>query len=249
MKRAIQRERRKKIPEPPKSLSDLEIPDEWRTTSKGDNWLLVDITLEGTDRVIIFCTEQNLRHLGRSTIWYGDGTFSVAPQHFYQMYTIHGVVLKQTLPLVYCLLTKKSYNIYLEMFTALKTQAERRDINIAVKSFRIDFEVACIKGFKEIFPDAQVECCFFHLAQAHWRKIVDLGLRQIYMEDETMSLSLRMFTALAFVPHQHVKEAFDQIKETIPEIAEGFIAYMEDTYIGKDVYASKSKEAASMVST
>ena len=111
VKRAIQRERRKKIPEPPKSLSDLEIPDEWRTTSKGDNWLLVDITLEGTDRVIIFCTEQNLRHLGRSTIWYGDGTFSVAPQHFYQLYTIHGVVLRQTLPLVYCLLTKKSYNI------------------------------------------------------------------------------------------------------------------------------------------
>ena len=84
VKRAIQRERRKKIPEPPKSLSDLEIPDEWRTTSKGDNWLLSDISLEGTDRVILFSTEQNLRHLGRSTVWYGDGTFSVAPQHFYQ---------------------------------------------------------------------------------------------------------------------------------------------------------------------
>ena len=138
--------------------------------------------------------------LGRSTVWYGDGTFSVAPQHFYQLYTIHGVVLRQTLPLVYCLLTKKSYSIYLEMFTALKTQAESRDINISVNSFRIDFEVACIKGFKEIFPDAQVKCCFFQLAQAHLRKIVDLGLRQIYMEDETVSLSLRMFTALAFVP-------------------------------------------------
>ena len=116
LKRAIQRERRKKIPEPPKSLVDLEIPDEWRTTSKGDNWLLADLSLEGTDRV-----------------WYGDGTFSVAPQHFYQLYTIHGVVLRQTLPLVYYLLTKKSYSIYLEMFTALKTQAESRDsLNISV---------------------------------------------------------------------------------------------------------------------
>ena len=38
MKRAIQRERRKKISKPPKSLSDLEIPNEWRT-SKGDNCL------------------------------------------------------------------------------------------------------------------------------------------------------------------------------------------------------------------
>ena len=54
VKRVIQRERRKKIPEPPKSLSDLEIHEEWRTTSKGDNWLLADISLEGTDRVILF---------------------------------------------------------------------------------------------------------------------------------------------------------------------------------------------------
>ena len=46
VKRAIQRERRKKIPErSPKSLSDLKIPDEWRTTSKGDYWLLADISL------------------------------------------------------------------------------------------------------------------------------------------------------------------------------------------------------------
>ena len=69
------------------------------------------------------------------------------------------------------------------------------------------------------------------------------------MEDETVPLSLRIFTALAFVPPQHVKDAFDQIKETIPEIAEGFIAYMEDTYIGKDLYASKSKGNANMVRT
>ena len=135
------------------------------------------------------------------------------------------------------------------MFTALKTQAESTDIHISVNSLRIDFEVACIKCFKEILPDAQVECCVLYLAQAHWRKIVGIGLRHIYMEDETVSLSLRMFTALAFVPPQHVKEAFDQIKETIPEIAERLIAYMEDTYIGKDVYASKSKGNANMVRT
>ena len=30
------------------------------------------------------------------------------------------------------------------MFTVIKTQAEQRDINISVTSFRIDFEVACI---------------------------------------------------------------------------------------------------------
>ena len=75
MKRVIQREHRKKIPErSPKSLSDLEIPDEWRTTSKGDNWLLADISLAGTDIVVLFSAEQNLPASGtrHCMIWGRD---------------------------------------------------------------------------------------------------------------------------------------------------------------------------------
>ena len=112
VKRKIQRERRKRIPEPPKTLSELDIPEAWQTISNGELWLLVDLDLEGSDRILLFCTEQNLRHLRRSAVWYGDGTFSVAPQHFYQLYTIHGVVMNQVLPLANCLLTKKSCAIY-----------------------------------------------------------------------------------------------------------------------------------------
>ena len=70
------------------------------------------------------------------------------------------------------------------------------------------------------------------MAQAHWRKIIDLGLRQQYIEDESLSLSLRMLTALAFVPASHIFEAFNEIK-SILEVADGFLEYMEETYIGK----------------
>ena len=172
-------------------------------------------------------------------MWYGDGTFSVAPQHFYQLYTLHGVVLNQVLPLAYCLLTKKSRSIYREMFTAIKSQAESRSIPISVDNFRIDFELACIRSFEDVFPEAQVECCFFHLAQAHWRKIVDLGLRQQYIEDESLSMSLRMLTALAFVPAQHIYDSFQSMKESTPEIASGFIEYMEETYVGKYCFTTE----------
>ena len=79
MKRSIQRQRRKFIPELPKSLNDLTIPEAWQKSSKGDQWLLCDIRFEeGSERVIIFCTDENLQHLCRSDVWYGDGTFSVA---------------------------------------------------------------------------------------------------------------------------------------------------------------------------
>ena len=66
------------------------------------------------------------------------------------------------------------------------------------------------------FPDGATECCFFHLAQAHWRKIMDMRLRTRYIEDETLSLNLRMFTALAFVPPDDIISVFNELKETTP---------------------------------
>ena len=39
--------------------------------------------------IIVFATVGNLHHLGRAETWYEDGTFSVCPSLFYQIYTIH----------------------------------------------------------------------------------------------------------------------------------------------------------------
>ena len=44
---------------------------------------------------------KHLQQFGRSKTWYGDGTFHVALQHFYQLYTLHGVVMGQLLPKKY----------------------------------------------------------------------------------------------------------------------------------------------------
>ena len=122
VKRAIQRQRRKVLPPIPKSLSELVIETQWQTNSRGEQWLLVDRVNDG-DRMIIFCTERCLQYLCNSSVWYGDGTFSVAPTFFYQLYTIHGVVMGQLLPLAYCILTRKTRDIYEQMFLAVSDQA------------------------------------------------------------------------------------------------------------------------------
>ena len=79
--------------------------------------------VEGSDRIIIFCTERCLKYLANSSVWYGNGTFSVAPTFFYQLYTIHGVVMGQLLPLAYCILTRKTRDIYQQMFLAISDHA------------------------------------------------------------------------------------------------------------------------------
>ena len=92
---------------------------------------MADATVEADDRIIIIIigTEAGFRLLAKSTVWYGDGTLSIAPVHFYQLYTIHGIVLGQLLPLVYCLMTKKSKSTYELLFETFKDVAQVRKGN------------------------------------------------------------------------------------------------------------------------
>ena len=92
---------------------------------------------------------------------------------------------------------------------------------------------------------------FFHLAQAHWRKIQNLGLMEFYITNEQYSLFLRSFTALAFVPQDRIAEYFKHLCDSVPEDAptgvHDFIDYVADTYVGKEVYERAENQGEGLV--
>ena len=59
--------------------------------------------------------------------------------------------------------------------------------------------------------------------------------------DGTLSLSLRMLTALAFVPPEDMDSLFKELIENTPEKAHDMIPYMERTCIGSSTYANQQK--------
>ena len=73
----------------PASASEIEIPERFRITTKGEPFILFDSGFGDTDRIIIFDTPKMLSILRDSKSWFADGTFKVVPQQFYQLYTIH----------------------------------------------------------------------------------------------------------------------------------------------------------------
>ena len=75
--------------------------------------------------IIVFATVGNLHHLGRAKTWYGDGTFSVCPSLFYQLYTIRALVHGQIVPLVFNLMPSKSKSCYQFMWLQLKKSDAR----------------------------------------------------------------------------------------------------------------------------
>ena len=65
------------------------IPNNFAVTTNGDRFLLFDSGVGDANRIIMFATDQALDLLRQSDHWFGDGTFSVSPAIFFQVYTIH----------------------------------------------------------------------------------------------------------------------------------------------------------------
>lgn len=78
-------------PKNPKDLTELQFTEPYTKTESGKDFILYDRHEDGDDsRVIIFGTKDNLDFLVRCQKLFMDGTFDIAPQLFYQVYTIHG---------------------------------------------------------------------------------------------------------------------------------------------------------------
>ena len=92
LKRSIQRQRVRHLAAPvqPATLEHLNLPEEYKKTSKGEQFLLYDSGSD-TQRNLIFGTQSNLEMLKLSRIWLADGTFKTAPSLFTQVYVIHAL--------------------------------------------------------------------------------------------------------------------------------------------------------------
>ena len=93
----------------PTTLKDVAIPLEQQLTLRGDIFLASGF--DDRERFLIFSKEQNLDLLESNPQWHAAGTFKCRPVLFYQVYTVHGVLVAHTKPLVYMLLKGKTKEI------------------------------------------------------------------------------------------------------------------------------------------
>jgi hypothetical protein len=120
---------------------------------------------------------------------YIDGTFSLAPQHFYQIYVvmakyifcikpIHLITFRRdnwVFPVAYALLSNKSQRTYERMWNLL-VQAWP---TLQPESISTDFEMGAINAVNNVFPDVDIHGCLFHLVRNMKKHLESLHLMTV----------------------------------------------------------------------
>jgi len=232
------------MPSTPKALKDLRIPECYTKIGLMEKFLLHDSGVDKEDRFLIFSTEKNLKTLQNCSSWYCDGTFSVAPLIFTQMYSIHCEFQSEIMPMVYVLMSKMKKENYVEVFEALNNL----NPNLSPTSIMSDFEKAAISAFADIYPLAELRGCFFHFSQCLWRKFSKIpeGLN-FYKMDPNFTLHLKCLPALAFVPVSEVPDAYEKLVASSFYSQNEFLApllqYFEETWVGKQTEKGRRQPA------
>lgn len=163
-----------------------------------------------------------------------DGTFSVMPAIFAQLYTVHIKVMNEFMPQLWCLLPDKQMNTYIRLFHLLKAEAFRRNCNLNPRIIHIDFEMAVVGAIRAEFA-IEPSGCLFHFNQSILRHLVSNGLQAAYNNNQPPEVrqTVRRLMALPLVPPIRLDQAFQAVTANAPNVQgiANLIDYVRDTYL------------------
>ena len=128
-----------------------------------------------------------------------DGTFKIAPDPYFQIYTIFGDFKNCQIPLVFALLTGKTSDHYKVMLNILKEKMEKIDKVFKPDNILYDYESGFKAAVAEDFPESRHIGCYFHFTQALIKKLRSLGLITAYRFNQIFKKQMRKTFALAFL--------------------------------------------------
>ena len=90
-----------------------------------------------------------------------------------------------------------------------------------------------IGAIRQVYPLCPIYGCLFHLTKNVYKHVQELGLQQMYKEDELFRENIRMIPSLSFVPIQDTVAAFDRLTQHCGIAEQPVLNYFEHVYIGE----------------
>ena len=246
LKKAVSRARQSHegAPSVPKSWDDMIVPAHLSVTVRGGEFLAVEETTTpvSSERIVIFCSQDQKDVMKTAQYWVADGTFDVVSKTlFSQLFIITSMSQTGvTVPTLFALLPNKETSSYQRVFQFLRDEGVEPP-----ESLKTDFEKGIIRGFLNVFPGVTVNGCDTHFKRALRRKLTstDIGLGSLYANSEEFQTLVRYIWALSLVPpamiipvwEDFIQDRYNELKpafEDEAEAVEDWLGYVERTYIG-----------------
>ena len=145
------------------------IPEQFYTRDNGEKLLLYDSGNADTERLLIFGSSQTSELLlSEGAVLMADGTFSVVPHLFDQLYSIHVFQNGFVIPCVLALTSNRRQESYVRIIDVLKQMHPKINPRMIIT----DFEKSAINAFSSAFPRSSQHGCFFHFSQTMWRQVI-----------------------------------------------------------------------------
>ncbi|KAL4088945.1 hypothetical protein QTP88_024023 [Uroleucon formosanum] len=185
----------------------------------------------------------------RQAVIFMDGTFQFCTKFFYQFFVLHGFQNGIYTSLVYALLPNKRTSTYEHVFKKLRDACLTEGFVLNPNMFVIDFEIGIHEAVRSIWPTSIIRGCNFHLGQAWFRKLQNLGLSKLYIEGDTdEGTFLNYIFGFPFLEPHEVEDSF--VFDLIADMPSNnqivqFCDYLTETYkediFPPSLWASKSE--------
>jgi len=186
---------------------------------------------------MVFASDSNLIALSNCSTIYLDGTFKCGPMMYSQLFSVHGNYKGVIVPLVFALLSSKTFATYFELFNVIMFHVVRVGGVFNPTVIMSDFESVLIELVRTQFPNSLHSGYHFHFTQAVWRKVQEIGLSTLYSDPQHAEVTkfIQLCMALLLIPVHEVEHQFNNcvsvLNSTDLQILANFITYFRTTWI------------------
>jgi hypothetical protein len=221
----MQSETLKVVPENYLLSNNQRSQDHWKEGEKEVKFVQYYFTWNGKS-IIICCTDDTFTDMWvNGILLFSDGTFSIVPALFLQLYTIQYMKAGKLIPCVWILATHKDAETYDVIINWMKTRAAELQLgDMRCESIGVDYEKAWINAWRKAFPSIRIHGCYFHFVQAVYRyMMVECGLRPAYFSIYNKKLRdlINRLISIPFLEVHEYDDAFSIVSKSI-------IAYADD---------------------
>lgn len=194
------RQRKKLRPKLPQSLEEVDIPSyaDLKCTEGGHDFYRGQTP---TTHAELFMSDAQIEIALESDTLFVDGTFSITPFPFYQVFVLRGKVGNNRYTIGTALLPNKREETYKELFQLMVDVV--KDVKGEALNFTFvhsDCEHGIINAVKGVFPEAQPRLCRFHIVDAERRGFTKIGCRPLMKDHRDLKTFYTRIQQIFFFP-------------------------------------------------